>query len=134
MENIKRDGLDTIIKDSYSGKNGDLVNKFPEPKKFDADTGKGKSIASKKYTQIKKHCHYQFTTVGEAHEVLLDENGRFIPTTDICKVCREPFTIEQKISLLKILMEKQKFSDVGYFNGSFKKNIYLQNTSQGKAI
>ena len=66
-----------------------------------------------------RHCHYQFTTVSDAHEVLLDEYGRFIPTTDICKECRQPFTIEQKISLLKILMEKQKDQDVGYFNGTF---------------
>ena len=81
-------------------------------------------------------CHTVFTTVENAHKLLLDDQGRFIPTEDICKVCRQPFTIDQKIALLHTLQQKQKEESLkasGYYNAK-NKNLYVRDTSQGKAM
>ena len=50
-----------------------------------------RSVAKQKANMpdmLNGECHTVFTTVENAHKLLLDDQGRFIPTEDICKVCR----------------------------------------------
>ena len=72
-----------------------------------------------KHEAAKKHqgpdakgpCHKKFTTVEHAQALLIDDYGRFLPAEDVCKVCRQPFTHEQKVALLTAAMEKQRSDD-----------------------
>ena len=88
----------------------------------------GNDSTSKKDTKPAK-CHTMFTSIENVQDLLLDDLGRFIPTEDVCKVCRQPFTMEQKVGLLNAAMEKQRESNLG-FNPK-KKNIVVENSSQG---
>ena len=54
----------------------------------------------------KKSCHTKFTSVENATNLLVDDHGRFIPTDDVCKMCKQPFTMDQKMALLTAAMEK----------------------------
>lgn len=46
----------------------------------------------------------------------MDEKGRMVPTEDVCRVCKEPFSMEQKVALLNAAMEKQKENDLDLTN------------------
>jgi len=49
-------------------------------------------------------CHTVFTSIEQATSLLCDERGNLIPSEDVCRVCREPFTINQKIALFNAIM------------------------------
>ena len=51
-----------------------------------------------------------------------DEHGRFMPAEDICRICKEPFTMKQKVALLEAIMSKQK------------NDSYIQNGTSGKQV
>ena len=79
------------------------------------------------------NCHKQFKSIDQAAALLMDESGQMHPLEDICRICKEPFTMEQKLALLNAAMEKQKENETGK-SGNSKPFVKLPNTQQTQAL